>query len=599
MPPASRRWLALALTAGAALPVLAQESILPPGFGDPAPPPQQQPQPQAQPAPGTAPTPVTPRIVKVDPDAENGDVVVSETGADALAEVPAVQPEYVTAARRAPEDAGLFAPQALGLGDKPWGGAYGPFLEVLMRRMDTPLASRWSHILLRSALLAKGAPPAGVNASDWAAERAWLLLRMGEADAARMLVATVDTDGFTPKMVQVATQSALATSDPSGLCPIETRIDKVEPKIAPLVSAMCAALQGSPEQAASLVDRARNRGKLSPIDVSLADKVVGAAGDSSRAVTIEWEPVEHLDSWRFGLSSATGMMPPEKLVTGAPAQLRAWFARSPMFSPEKRLDAARTAARMGVFSSSGYVSLMAAAFDRTDPDTLGSTDPWQLRLAYAGEDQDTKIGAMRKLWGLGSEDDRYGSLVLTARAASLVAPSADLSSDAPNLIASMLAGGYDRHAARWASVLGDLDDKDADRVWAMLALSAPDTRGIDLGQGRIEDFADRDDSKDHQRTALLVGGLLGLGRINADTANALASKYELRLGGTSRWSGYIDGAAQRGQAGTVVVMAASAMQASSPKTLSGRYMYHSVAGLKKVGLDFAARMIAAEALARS
>ena len=39
------------------------------------------------------------------------------------------------------------------------------------------------------ALLAKGEAPANVHPADWAAERAWLLLRLGEADAARMLVA--------------------------------------------------------------------------------------------------------------------------------------------------------------------------------------------------------------------------------------------------------------------------------------------------------------------------------------------------------------------------------------------------------------------------
>src|SRR5205807_1198264 len=82
-------------------------------------------------------------------------------------------------------------------------------------RMATPIASRWAHIALRNALLAKAHAPRDVNPIDWVAERAWLLLRMGEADAARILVSGVDTDRFTPKMVQVAVQSALANADPS------------------------------------------------------------------------------------------------------------------------------------------------------------------------------------------------------------------------------------------------------------------------------------------------------------------------------------------------------------------------------------------------
>ncbi len=88
-----------------------------------------------------------------------------------------------------------------------------------MRRMDTPLASRWAHIGLRNALLAKAASPSDVHPADWAAERAWLLLRMGEADAARLLIASVDSDRFTPKMRQVALQSALANQRSFGDVP--------------------------------------------------------------------------------------------------------------------------------------------------------------------------------------------------------------------------------------------------------------------------------------------------------------------------------------------------------------------------------------------
>jgi len=42
---------------------------------------------------------------------------------------------------------------------------------------------------LRRALLTRVGTPGNVSAPDWVAERAWLLLRMGEADGARMLVA--------------------------------------------------------------------------------------------------------------------------------------------------------------------------------------------------------------------------------------------------------------------------------------------------------------------------------------------------------------------------------------------------------------------------
>ena len=60
----------------------------------------------------------------------------------------------------------------------------------------------------------------------------------------------------------------------------------------------------------------------------------------------------------------------------------------------------------------------------------------------------------------------------------------------------------------------------ADRAWAMLALGAPDGTGVDLGVGRINAFIDRDDSEGKKRSALLVAGLAGLGRIDAGHARA-------------------------------------------------------------------------------
>ena len=138
--------------------------------------------------------------------------------------------------------------------------------------MDTPIASRWAHIALRNALLAKARAPRDVNPVDWVAERAWLLLRLGEADAARMLVADVDTDRFTPKMVQVGVQSALANADPPALCPLQDGIRKYEPAIRAAGQAMCASLAGEPESASAQIDDARRRGRIGGIDLDAGRK---------------------------------------------------------------------------------------------------------------------------------------------------------------------------------------------------------------------------------------------------------------------------------------------------------------------------------------
>jgi hypothetical protein len=101
------------------------------------------------------------------------------------------------------------------------------------------------------------------------------------------------------------------------------------------------------------------------------------------------------------------------------------------------------------------------------------------------------------------------------------------------------------------------------------------------------------------RSALLVAGLAGLGRIDTNTANSLNHRYGLGLGGQSSWTRTIDAAAGRGQAGTVLVMAGTGFQTPRFERLPAVHMYHVITGLKRTGQDFTARMIAAEALSRT
>jgi hypothetical protein len=598
MPPRTKQFLAggAAIAIALALPAIAQdkpESILPPGFGEPS-------TPAPQPATNeTAPAASTPRPA---PSEGGGIEVVDLLSAleDLIKPEPVRQVEYPASARRDPHFAGTLDPTAIGIGPAPWGTASGRALEILMRRMETPLASRWAHIGLRGVLLAKAASPADVHPADWAAERAWLLVRMGEADGARLLIESVDSDQFTPKMQQIALQSALASSDPSAMCPIEPGLTKVEPRVAPLVSAICASLSGESERAAADIEAARRRGRVSPIDIALADKVVGAGAETSRAVTIEWEPVEELNSWRYGLSTATALMPPERLINSSSLQTQAWLARAPMFSATQRLPMARTAAALGVYSSQSLTDLYSASFDATDPDALGGTEAWQLRLAFIGKDVDARLSAMRNIWGNAQSPlDRVAAHVLMSRPARHIAPNGSLQSDATDLVASLLAGGFDREAARWGRVLGDMDDDSADPVWAMLALGAPDGSQPQVDASRIDDFADRDQSEEHHRTALLVAGLAGLGRIDAATAGRLNRTYKLGLGGETGWTRKIDEAMRRRQAGTSILLTAGALQGLEFSDVRPLYLFHAVTALRRTGQEYLARMIAAEALART
>ena len=580
------RLLAAAAAVAIALPALAQDAAPPANVATPAPAPAQ---PSPTPTPSPAPSGTS--------ESEVG--VVELTPEELVQEVE--QPvEYPDHARRDVRLAGRLDPMDLGLGEVPFRGASGAFAATLMRRMQTPIASRWAHIAIRNLLLAKVPAPRNINPVDWTAERAWLLLRMGEADSARMLVSNVDVDRFTPRMFQVGVQSALANADPAGLCPLEGGIEKVEPKIYQAVDAMCAALAGEPESANAQLESARRRGRLRGVDLELAQKVVGAGGNSRRAATIEWDPVDRLDTWRFGLATATGMTFPDRLINDAPSQLRAWQASAPMITPQDRLASAQIATGLGVFSSQALGDLYALIYDATSPDDLPDTPAWQLRLAFVGKDLDTKLGAMRKLWDASKEPlQSAAARALLGKAATLIQPSPDLQTDAPNLIASMLAAGYDEDAGRWARAVSQMDDQYADQAWAMLALGAPDGSGVDLSVRRINAFIDRDESENKKRSALLVAGLAGLGRINTETASRLSGRFGLRIGRRSTWTSMIDRAAGFGQSGTVLVMTGTGFQAPTFAEIPSAHVFHSIAALKRTGQEYTARMIAAEALART
>jgi hypothetical protein len=545
-----------------------------------------------QPQPSTAPS-------TLGGDTGADETAVQEVSATNLRPSQPVQPpvEYPGWARRDPWVVGKLDPAAEGLGDDPWGGASGAFLSTLMRRMDTPIASRWVHMALRDALLAKARAPRNVNPVDWVAERSWLLLRMGEADAASMLVDGVDTTSFTPKMVQVAVQTALATADAAALCPLEGGIRQYDPAIRQLVQAMCASLAGDPDSASAQIDDARRHGRVGGVDLALAEKVVGAAG-SGRAATIEWEPVDGLTAWRFGLAAATGMMPPDRLINSASPQLRAFAARAPLYSPQQRLPAAMIAAGLGVFSSQSLVDLYSAIYDSTDPTDLPTTDAWQLREAFVGKDEAARLAAIRHMLGIAKDGpQKEAARALVARAATLVTPDAKLAKDAPELISAMLAAGDDRAAGRWIPAIGGMDDEDGDRCWAMVALGAPDVANV--GTGRSGGCIRRDKSPHKVRSAFLVAGLAGLGRISTDTANSLNRRYGLGLGGTSSWTRMIDSAGGRSQPGTVLVLTGTGFQTRDWAKVPPSHLFHALSALHRTDQDFTARMIAAEALSRT
>ena len=581
-----------------AIPALGQdrpESILPPGFGDPTPAPTQAPS-RPQQSQGITPPPVAqPVLVSPGtPTATQTPAAVPSPGAtppaptDFAAFVRADMPDY---ARRSLSRIGAAGPAEGAMGPRAFGRSDGKFLEVLMRRVQAPIASRWVSIALRRALLARVDTPHGVNGADFAAERSWLLTRMGESVGARALAQSVDSEDYTPKLFEAAMQAALATGDPAALCPMaDAGANLRRERGWVLARAMCAGLSGMPARAQTMIAQARSSGFAGGIDLLLAQKVAGTGQSGRQAVTIEWDNVSQLTAWRYGLATATAVEIPDTLLaTGSPA-IQGWRALSPALEPRVRAAVAELAAARGILSSAALVDLYSAVENGDDQSLAEVGIASDLRAAFEGGDVATRAEALKRLWDEPtSYEARYARLVMTAWAAARI-PTTLEKPDTDRLVAAMLSAGLDAPALRWR----DKAPRGGD-AWAMLSLIDP--AAAPLTASDVSGYTGANDPEGLKRR-MFFAGVAGLGRMTTSDIESGASSLGVRIGYEDSWTRAIGQAALDHEPGTVVLLAAVGMQTRLWHGVAPETVYHIVLALRAVGMPGEARMVAVEAMSR-
>ena len=579
--------VASALVLAFALPALGQqgpESLLPEGFGDPPPPP----------------TPVAGRPTPNVPGSSNdaapatpltGDESATEEEAEEEPEL-AVRFDVPPSARQSLNDIGILSEASGGFPADSFGALDGAFLRQIMERTSGPIASRWGTIMARRLLASRTNTPTGVNGADWTAERAWLLLRMGDSVVARNLVQQVDGADYTKRLHEVAMQAYLANGDLAGMCPItESGVRLVNNGRWKMTRAICASLAGEQGSATAFINQGRYQGWVRGVDYLLAEKAVGAGINGRGSVKIEWENVEGMNPWRFGFSAAVGLEPPERLFANTGRQVDGWRVQLPMFTPTVRAKYASNAAALGILSNRNMVDLYAQVLDDPDAPDAVRARAENLGNAYIASGEDDRVAAMTSLWTTAAAGaDYHASLVMTARAAALIVPDADHQAEADRLISSMLTAGLDRSAARWIDVVAD-----GSLGWALVTLAAPG-RVAPADYNSLDDFFGNDESIDGHKSRLLLAGLSGLGRIETDARREFASDLKVNISRQTPWSKAITAAAGRGEQGTVALMAMAALQAPSWSAVPTHHLYHIVRSLRQVGLEAEARMIAAEAV---
>ena len=586
----------------ALVPAIAQkspQSILPPGFGEP----------DAQPPadePGAAREPVNP--TKPLADEQRGTLATDPVPTDSAADlaglgieeadnvsdnalVAAPMQDLPAQARRSLDRVGLMAEADGGFAPTLFGNADGAFLATLMDRTRAPIASRWLSILVRRVLLSQADAPVGVAAADWVGHRAWMLVRMGEAANARALVQRVDAENYTPWLYDVAMQAALASADPGALCGLaDAAVQQSDKASWVLARAMCAGLAGEGASASSMISEARSSRSAGGIDVLLAEKVVGAGSNTRRAVNIQWDGVDTLTAWRYGLAAATGVPIPENLYATAGPQVRAWAAYAPLTPIESRAAFADRAATLGVLSSAALVDFYGTVYDAADPADRGTSVSEMLRRSFNG-DAPARISALKSLWtASGNANSDYARMILTARAAAMIPVGGDLSrSDLDTAIAAMFAAGLDTQAARLGGTV-----KSGSLGWALIATGAP-RLPFEISASDVSGMA----SSNAVRAQLLYAGLAALGRLPSAEVQSLGETLETSLARPDAWTQRLDAAVAAQQPGVVVLLCAAGMQANHWGAVPPAYLYKIVDALRRVGLEPMARMIAAEAVTRS
>lgn len=496
------------------------------------------------------------------------------------------------AARRALSNIGVINRAEGGLPSRSLAGQPAGLVRAALEAMRGPLVSRWGHILLRRALASRMDAPQGMDPVQFTALRAAALNRMGEGQVARALVQDVDTGNYDRAMVDAAFDAYLASGDLLGMCPAARLMPTIrEDGEWSMIKAICDAYLGESRSAERRLDRALGTGEAAEIDVRLAQRFAGAAGDAGRAVNIEWDGVDELTAWSFSLSRSLGVELPENLRRSWPSRYALADALIPATPLGERVQAADHAASRGVMSATAMVDLYSQLYDSDVVAAEARQPSLLLREAYLANEPAARLTAMRSLWNDG-DGDAYGRQVLTAYAAARLPVSDAFETDAADIIASMLTAGLDRNAMRWESLVSE-----GSEAWGLLAL-AQESRNRPVSAGAFETYYDGDGSAESRKSKFLLAGLAGLGRLDADTIAEYAAKLDVDLDRSSPWSDRIERAAQYRNPGLVALLAGLGMQGDGWQRMTARHLFHIVRSLDAVGMNAEARMIAAEAVAR-
>lgn len=500
---------------------------------------------------------------------------------------------------------GVIGPKTGGFDEGLWAGSPGPFVRDLMRGMPAPTASRWAHVLLRKALASRTPTPEGALPANFVAERAHLLLRMGEADVARRLAAQVPVTSFTRRMFDVAPQTYLAAGDVPGLCPlVQTGITVSSDPIWPLTSAVCAALQGDDAGAVLTLDRERENRSSRHFDIQLAEVVSSSLAGGDRGVNAVWPQNARLTTYRLAMALAGGVEVPRQKLSSANSAVKGWVSRQGNVPLAVRLEAARTAAATGAMPAQDMLSLWSHQAAVVDETAIRALPVGKLRTAYLAKTAPERLQALSDLWGsAASPQDKVALYLVSADASARLPRDKALLEGVPDLGRALLLAGNIPAAKAWY----DLARREARarnpkagaplmQLWPLMA--AADAHGrIPHSIALFELWDDAQDGERAERARrrqLVSAALTGLGLL---PMAEMPRSARLELADTS-FTRRLREASNAGRKGEVILLAGVGL-GKDASAVSPAYLHEIVGALANVGLRREAGIIASEILIRN
>jgi hypothetical protein len=493
------------------------------------------------------------------------------------------QPVGLTGTARAPLDLdnhGLVGPSTGGFGPNVWRGSRGRPLAALLAAYPSPAASKYTQILLRRVLTTRAAPPVGLGGADFAAERALLLLRLGDVERARALLEPIPVSRYSRRLYYAGGQTFLAAVDFPALCPLALNAVAVSrDPLWPLASAVCMALNGDDAGAAINLDYARDRSNTAEADLQLAERLVSGvtAGASTAPVQQSaWPQGAALTTFRLAAALGAGTPPPAALVARAPVQVQGWMVRAGALPVDQRFGPAHRAAALGLLTADELASHWAAR-----QSAQANTLQGQLGVAYSAPTTAARLGAMQNIWGSAQSPlDRVTFRMVTAPAAAQLPPNGR-AAQAPDVIRSLVLAGDWRRATNWwravsaAAAEGDGTAKASQAaIWPVMA--ALDVQRQVAGSAQafetwFDGFEAADGDAKTRAGQVAVAALRGLGLSYAQGSIAgLPGRVDSYDAASGRPAALLQAAVQGGRQGEAALLAALTLYPSLETVTPGR-----------------------------